>query len=140
MIDPATLPHVIVCGSRQWEPAAWLDVRDDIADFIGALPANAVVVTGGAPGVDAWASQVAVSRGLAALVLTPPWERIGLAAGTMRNQWLLDLCPPASEFQAFWDGQSPGTRDMIQRAEKCPGYRVHRMLYGSSAPISSSQT
>ncbi len=89
-----------------------------------------IIVSGGAPGVDTWAVHEAERLGLAFDIIRADWEDLShpdvvikispktntqydARAGFRRNQKLADL---ATSVTAFWDGESPGTRDMMRRA------------------------
>jgi uncharacterized phage-like protein YoqJ len=45
------------------------------------------------------------------------WRKYGKRAGHRRNQQMADN---ADALIALWDGESPGTRDMIRRMENKP--------------------
>lgn len=96
---------IAVVGSRNYRS------RGNVTDFVGSLPRDAVIVSGGARGVDSWAVESAGDR----LVEVYPaeWEKWGRSAGFRRNQTIVDAC---DELYAFWDGLSKGTLDSIQRA------------------------
>jgi len=98
---------VAIVGSRNFRS------KGNVADFVGSLPGDAVIVSGGARGVDSWAVESAGSR----LVEVYPaeWEKWGRSAGFRRNQTIVDA---SDEVYAFWDGLSKGTLDSIQRAAK----------------------
>jgi hypothetical protein len=44
------------------------------------------------------------------------WRQFGVRAGFVRNQEMLNEKPEA--VLAFWDGESRGTKDMIERADR----------------------
>jgi hypothetical protein len=107
--------RVIVCGCRDWAD------RRAIEGALGyaATLANGdplTVVHGGASGADAIAATIAREWGVACEAHPAEWNTLGNAAGPIRNEHMAklgaDLC------LAFWDGQSRGTLDMIQRATK----------------------
>lgn len=50
-------------------------------------------------------------------VFRADWDKHGKAAGPIRNQEMLDN-GKADALVAFWDGKSPGTKDMIRRAKR----------------------
>jgi len=97
--------RVAIVGSRNW--------KDHIAvcDAVRRLKAGTVVVTGGARGVDTMAEQEALEIGLTAVVVKPSWV-LGRHAGIKRNQIIVDI---SNRGIAFWDGQSPGTADTIEK-------------------------
>jgi hypothetical protein len=98
---------VAVAGSRRWCDALVVQA------YVAALPEDTVVVTGRAIGADTIAREAALARGL--LVVDVPaakqhWKRYGRSAGHRRNALIAVL---ADRLQAFWDGSSPGTRDVV---------------------------
>ena len=99
-----------------------------VRDFVERLPAGAIVVTGGASGVDAIAGQAARAKALGLIKLPPRFEETtDPGASVRRNQELIDS---AEVLVAFWDGQSQGTRRTIDRALES-GREVHVFLPGS---------
>ncbi len=102
--------RVIVCGSRRWHD------RQLIADRLGDLPPDSVVVHGCARGADRIAGEEAQKWGLRVDEFPADWERDGKAAGFIRNQRMADA--GADLCIAFWDGRSSGTKHMMERARQ----------------------
>lgn len=72
------------------------------------------IVTGDASGVDAAVELAAGGRRRSVLtVLRADWDKHGKRAGMMRNHKLVQSI---DVLIAFWDGSSPGTKDVIARA------------------------
>jgi hypothetical protein len=72
-----------------------------------------LVVSGGAPGVDSWAEEIAKELGLPVCVHAADWSK-GKGAGVARNTTIvLD----SHVVLAFWDGKSTGTLDSIEKAK-----------------------
>lgn len=71
------------------------------------------VVSGGAHGVDQMGEQLAKRRHLKITRFIPDWEGIGRSAGFRRNE---EMARYASALIALHDGNSSGTRHMIQTA------------------------
>ncbi len=111
---------VAIIGSRNYEAIG------AIRGYVLSLPADTIVISGGASGVDRIAATAALARGLKV------WEfkvdTIGLPEfGTegskrefgirafQRNQKIVDK---ADRVVAFWDGISRGTLDTITRARR----------------------
>lgn len=101
--------RVRVCfsGSRGFK-ALW-----KVEAVMRSIPAGAVVVHGGAEGVDAEAERLALEFGFATEVWEPDWEAYGRAAGPKRNREMVATC---DYLYAFWDGQSRGTASAIRAA------------------------
>lgn len=72
-----------------------------------------VVVTGGAKGVDTWAQDIATKLEVQTCVHRPDWSQ-GKGAGLKRNTIIVR---DSDVVIAFWDGQSRGTLDSIQKAK-----------------------
>jgi len=100
---------VAIVGSRDY-----LNV-DAIKDFVDSLDLDSVIISGGARGVDAIAEAAARKRGMTVTVFLADWNQYGKAAGHIRNQRIVDEC---DILVAFWDGNSPGTKDSISKASK----------------------
>jgi SLOG family YspA-like protein len=82
--------------------------------FIRSLPADIVVLSGGARGVDRYAIHTARARSLRCFEYYADWDRYGLYyAGRIRNQRVAERC---DRMVAFWDGWSGGTQDAFTRA------------------------
>lgn len=109
------MSRVAFVGSRSWN-----DERA-IGNRIADLDDGDVVVTGGARGADRLAAKRARARGLIVALHLPDWRRHGLRAAFIRNQAIVDDC---DRLVAFWDGESRGTADVIERARKA-GKPVH---------------
>lgn len=74
-----------------------------------------VVVSGGANGVDALGERYAVEMNLPLAVFMADWQTHGRAAGPIRNR---KMAENADALIAVWDGQSRGTKNMIETATK----------------------
>lgn len=86
-----------------------------VVEYVGRLPANTCVVSGGAPGVDQTAEWAAVAMGFSVFSFAPDWTRYGKSAGMIRNAKIVEHC---DELVAFWDGASRGTAHSIDLARK----------------------
>jgi len=73
------------------------------------------IITGGARGADTLGGRYALEKDIPLIVLKPDWKRLGRSAGFQRNS---DIIIAADYVFAFWDGQSHGTRDSIDKAKK----------------------
>lgn len=86
-----------------------------VYDFVCRLAdkhPDAVVVSGGAPGVDTMAVDSADKIGLPFDVMRADWQA-GKRAGKERNWRLVTTC---DEVVAFWDGWSNGTAHAVTAA------------------------
>lgn len=113
-----------VVGSRSLDPN--VPVRSDqakrnkkrafrILDKIHARNGIESVVSGGAFGPDSWGEEWAELNDVPCWVIKPDWDRHGRAAGFIRNA---DIINAGCRVVAFWDGESNGTLDSINKAKK----------------------
>lgn len=101
--------RVAIVGSRDFPR---LDV---VRDYVRALPRDAVIISGGARGVDRAAVAEADRLGMAHEVYPAQWTTQGKSAGFRRNATIVAQC---TEVIAFWDGVSRGTAHTIGLAER----------------------
>ncbi len=74
------------------------------------------IVTGGAAGADQMAQEYAKDKGQQVLVIYPDYKQHGgTKAPHIRNEQILD---EAEGVIAFWDGESRGTRSVIEKAKE----------------------
>lgn len=71
------------------------------------------IVSGGAKGADQFGARFAEQNKVELLLFKPDWKRYGKRAGFIRNT---DIVAHADCILAFWDGQSKGTKDSIDKA------------------------
>ena len=64
----------------------------------------------------------AKENGIEILLLLPDWKKYGRKAGIMRNS---DIVDAADHILCFWDGNSKGTKDTIDKVRKS---RVRKIL------------
>lgn len=107
--------RVIVTGSRGWEDRERIELR------LSQLPPSptTTIVHGDARGPDRIAGQFAAILGMTVEAHPAEWDRLGKSAGRVRNEKMCLL--GADLLIAFWDGESRGTKDMIDRC------RVHEI-------------
>ena len=73
------------------------------------------IVSGGAKGVDTCAREYAGGNGLKLTEFLPEYNRYGRGAPLKRNLQIIDY---ADCVLAFWDGQSRGTKHVIEQCKK----------------------
>lgn len=83
--------------------------------YVAALPADAVVVSGGARGVDTYAEEAAKARGLKTLIFHADWKKLGRRAGPIRNG---QIVAHPDRVVAFWNGSSRGTLSTLVQAHR----------------------
>lgn len=107
--------RVIIAGSREIDDKrlVWSAVRQAKGEGLEIDE----VVAGGARGVDTIAEKGAKAKGVPVEPFHVPdwlWD-VTKAAGHMRNEAMARY---ADALVAVWDGESTGTKDMIERALK----------------------
>jgi hypothetical protein len=101
---------VIIAGSR--------DITDhsEVSAAIRNSGFNVTeVVSGRAPGVDSIGEALARLHGMAVKEFPADWNKHGRAAGPIRNRQMAEY---ADALIAVWDGQSRGTKNMIETMKK----------------------
>ena len=73
------------------------------------------IVSGGARGIDTCAREYARRNGLKLTEFLPEYDKYGRSAPLKRNLLIIDY---ADEVLAFWDGQSHGTKYVIENCKK----------------------
>jgi YspA, cpYpsA-related SLOG family len=101
------LQRIAIVGSRNYPR------QDLVEQFVAAMPAGTIVVSGGARGVDRFAEEAAKRLGLEVRVFRADWDRLGAKAGPIRNS---EIVANADRVVAFWNGKSRGTLDTVGKA------------------------
>jgi hypothetical protein len=104
--------RVLVCGGRDWSDR-WLY---EVLDKLHKEYAFDVVIEGDAKGADRMAGYWARKRKIDNLKFPADWNKYGKAAGTIRNQQMLDEGKP-DLVVAFPTDRSRGTWHMIRIAQ-----------------------
>jgi len=100
---------VIIAGSRTFTD------YEQVRQVLGPSRHHiAQVLHGGARGADRLGFLWALKHGVPSRCYRADWQRYGRSAGVRRNQQLAEA---GDVLVAFWDGQSPGTADMIRRMQ-----------------------
>lgn len=77
------------------------------------------IVSGHASGADRMAEAYAKQLGIPLKVFPADWKKYGRGAGPVRNREMLAYIQESNPVvTAFWDGQSKGTKNMIEQARK----------------------
>lgn len=100
---------VIIAGSRTF----WDETL--VAQVLGQDHQRITqILHGGAQGADRCGFRWAWRHHVPSRCFRADWARYGKAAGPRRNA---QLAQAGDVLVAFWDGQSPGTRDMIRQMQ-----------------------
>ena len=85
---------------------------------------NVEIVSGGCKGADLLGERYAAERNYPIKQFPADWRRYGKSAGLKRNN---EMATYADALIAFWDGESKGTKHMIELATKA-GLKV-KVIY-----------
>ena len=97
---------VAVVGSRNV-------IIDNLQNY---LPENTTeIVSGGAKGIDSCARNYAIQNNIHITEFLPDYKRYNRGAPLKRNQQIVDY---ANEIIVFWDGQSKGSKFVIDYCNK----------------------
>jgi hypothetical protein len=117
--------RVIIAGSRSFNdyPRLKRFVSDTLNELylqerIGGVE-EILIITGGARGADAMGERYAKENFLDSTVMKADWDTFGKSAGYRRNEKMAKYAQEDDgALIAFWDGQSKGTKHMIDLAQK----------------------
>ena len=103
---------VIVAGGRDFQNYNLLSEKLDI---LFSKTANVVIVSGMARGVDSLAVKYAEENKIRVSEFPAQWDKHGRASGFRRN---VEMARFADACVCFWDGNSVGTKHMIDTAKR----------------------
>lgn len=111
-VPPNYIPKkkLIIAGSRTFNNFKL--IRQTLDDEKNSI---AEVVCGEAKGADLYGKAWAQYHDIPVKSFPADWQSYGSAAGYIRNHEMGDY---ADELVAFWDGRSPGTKEMIEYMQK----------------------
>lgn len=119
---------LIIAGSRDIEDYDLVRSLVMKSGFWKKYGKKIEVVSGMARGIDKVGVDFAKKNGLQLHARPADWDKHGKAAGHVRNS---EMANEADALLAVWDGESPGTKGMIQIARakglEVKAYEVHRM-------------
>ena len=114
--------RVIIAGGRDFNDYSLLKAKCDNILADKTATHRIIVVSGAAKGADSLGEQYAREKGYTVERYPADWNTHGRAAGPIRNT---QMANSADALIAFWDGQSKGTKSMINIAKtKGLGVRV----------------
>jgi hypothetical protein len=104
--------RLAVIGSRSFNDYKVAKaVLDDCHKNVGITS----IVSGGAKGADSLGARWAHENEIELILYLPDWERFGKSAGFRRNSEIIN---DSDAVIAFWDGESKGTADSINKANE----------------------
>ena len=106
---------LIIAGGRNFRDYAYMKQE---CDFILSKLINThkiEIISGGAKGADNLGQEYARENNYTLTIMKADWDKHGKSAGYVRNQEMANV---ATHVLAFWDGESRGTKHMIDIAKK----------------------
>ena len=105
---------VIIAGSRGFSNYKLLKEQCNKYLREKRRTCNIIIVSGHARGADTLGEMYAQDEGFALEVYPAQWKKLGKQAGYRRNEQMAEV---ADALIAFWDGESHGTKHMIEIME-----------------------
>ncbi len=94
-----------------------IDGKINMDDF--PIPSPRIeIVSGGARGADKIGERIAEHSRIPCKVISADWDQYGRSAGYRRNAEMADYAGSEGGLLAFWDGNSKGTKHMIDTATR----------------------
>ena len=124
--------RIIIAGSRDFNDYELLKKSAiEIITKKTMLPDLTRIISGGARGADTLGERFANEMGLEISRFIPDWDGLGKRAGYVRNAEMAKFAVEDDNYGvliAFWDGQSRGTKHMIDLAKRY-GLEVYVVNY-----------
>ena len=106
---------IVIAGCRNYynydEAKAYLD--DCLVDINSKN--DIIILSGAANGSDKLGVRYALENNFRVELFLPEWDKCGKSAGPKRNKLMAQACDYVI---CFWDGESSGTRSMIDYAKE----------------------
>lgn len=119
--------NLIVAGGREFNDYKLLcDVLNTVAT-VYLSDEQVSIVSGAARGADALGERFAREHGVNLISKPADWNQYGKRAGFLRNEQMAHI---SNGLLAFWDGESKGTKHMIDTANGM-GLDVFIQMYGT---------
>jgi|BioPla2DNA2_1021312.scaffolds.fasta_scaffold39782_4 hypothetical protein len=103
---------IIVAGSRTFNDYTYLKKS---LDKLLVNKTSITIISGTARGADQLGERYAQENGYNLLKFPADWDKYGKSAGYKRNE---EMAKVADACVVFWDGQSRGSKHMIDIAQK----------------------
>lgn len=114
--------RVIIAGGRDFDDYDLL--KEECDKYLSPLEKPIIIISGGAKGADTHGETYAKWRNYTVEKFIPNWNLHGKAAGPIRNS---EMARWANYLIAFWDGESRGTLDMIEKMKK--EGKTHQVIF-----------
>lgn len=105
---------LVICGSRDFNNYLYLKKRIDKV-IKNWNKDETLIIEGGARGADRLGRLYAEKNGIQYKTYPADWDKLGKRAGYVRN---IQMAETATHAVVFWDGKSPGTKQMIKILEE----------------------
>lgn len=105
--------RIIVAGGRDFDDYYLLE--EELKKFVSSISSEPTIVSGGARGADRLGEWWAFENECSLTIIKADWDKHKKAAGAIRNKKMADY---SDALVAFWDGESRGTKNMIETAQK----------------------
>lgn len=105
---------VLIAGSRGFKD--YVKFKHYVDKFLQSFDwSEMMIIEGGALGTDRMAWSYAKEKGIAVQTVKADWDKEGKRAGMIRNRQMGEM---ATHAIIFWDGESKGTKNMIDVCEE----------------------
>lgn len=105
---------IIIAGSRTFKNYLFLKEKLDII-FVNTKKEEIKIVSGTADGADKLGEKYAKENNIEIIQMPADWDKFGKKAGYIRNE---EMAKIADACVVFWDGNSKGSKHMIDLANK----------------------
>lgn len=106
--------RLVIAGGRDFNNYQTVaDNASHLLDKLKVNPDEVILICGMAPGADTLGLTWAQNHGIKVESYPADWGLYGKSAGPIRNR---EMAQVATHLLAFWDGESKGTKNMIEMA------------------------
>lgn len=105
--------RLIVAGGRDFDNYKFLSKKLD--RLLSNTTEPVTIICGGARGADTLGEDYAEDNDHSVIKMPAEWDKYGKSAGYRRNE---DMAKIATHCVCFWDGESKGTKHMIDLAKR----------------------
>ena len=102
--------RTIIAGSRDKVTLKDIELAMTVCGWVPSC-----IISGTARGADTFGEQWGEARGITIYQFPAEWDKYGKSAGYKRNE---NMAKHAQALVAIWDGESRGTKHMIDIAKK----------------------
>lgn len=108
---------LIVAGGRDFDDAQYMQesINSWVESNLSTSNAEVILICGEARGADLLARKLFEANNLPIESFPANWNKYGKRAGLLRNEQMAEV---ADALIAFWDGESRGTKHMIETMKK----------------------